>query len=215
MKVPKETKKIMELEKELHSHLPSDPALRVKALESLLVEKGLLNSATIDRWIEVFSDEVGPKNGARVVAKAWSDEAFKKHLMADARKAVDELGFPRLEANNLVVVENTPKRHNVVVCTLCSCYPWAIMGLPPTWYRSFEYRSRVVRDPRGVLREFGLELDDDVEVRVWDSNADVRYMVLPERPPDSEGLNEAELAALVSRDAMVGTAKVTTTEQGN
>ncbi|WP_170416419.1 nitrile hydratase subunit alpha [Ruegeria atlantica] len=205
----------MELEKELHSHLPSDPALRVKALESLLVEKGLLNSATIDRWIEVFSDEVGPKNGARVVAKAWSDEAFKKHLMADARKAVDELGFPRLEANNLVVVENTPKRHNVVVCTLCSCYPWAIMGLPPTWYRSFEYRSRVVRDPRGVLREFGLELDDDVEVRVWDSNADVRYMVLPERPPDSEGLNEAELAALVSRDAMVGTAKVTTTEQGN
>lgn len=212
MKVPKDTNKILELERELHSHLPSDPALRVKALESLLVEKGLLNSATIDRWIEVFSDEVGPKNGARVVAKAWSDQAFKERLMADARKAVDELGYPKLEANNLVVVENTPKRHNVVVCTLCSCYPWAIMGLPPTWYRSFEYRSRVVRDPRGVLKEFGLELDDDVEVRVWDSNADVRYMVLPERPPDSENLNEAELAALVSRDAMVGTAKVTTTE---
>ena len=215
MKVPKDTKKIVRLQRELHSHLPSDPALRVKSLESLLVEKGLLNSATIDRWIEAFSDEVGPKNGARVVARAWTDGVFKERLMADGTKAIVELGCPKLEANNLVVVENTPKRHNVVVCTLCSCYPWAVLGLPPTWYRSFEYRSRVVRDPRGVLKEFGLELDDDVEVRVWDSNADVRYMVLPERPAGTEGLDEKELAALVSRDAMVGTAKVTAAIQEN
>ncbi len=208
MKVPKDTKKIIRLERELHSHLPSEPALRVKSLESLLVEKGLLNSATVDRWIEVFSEEVGPKNGARIVARAWTDQAYKARLLADGTQAIVEMGFPKLEANSLVVVENTARRHNLVVCTLCSCYPWAVLGLPPTWYRSFEYRARVVRDPRGVLREFGLELDNDVEVRVWDSNADVRYMVLPERPSGTENLNEEELAALVSRDSMVGTAKV-------
>ena len=138
---------------------PFCPALRVKALESLLVEKGLLNSATVDRWIEVFSEEVGPKNGARVVARAWTDPAFKERLMINATEAIVEMGCPKLEANNLVVVENTPQRHNVVVCTLCSCYPWAVLGVPPTWYKSFEYRARVVRDPRGVLKEFGLKLE--------------------------------------------------------
>jgi nitrile hydratase len=202
------------LQEELHSHLPSDAALRVKALESLLVEKGLLDSATVDRWIEVFREEVGPKNGARVVARAWIDPAFKKRLMTNATEAIAEMGCPKLEANNLVVVENTPRRHNVVVCTLCSCYPWAVLGIPPTWYKSFEYRARVVRDPRGVLKEFGLELGDDVEVRVWDSTAEIRYMVLPERPPQTEGFGEEELAALVSRDAMVGTAKVIVPGEG-
>jgi nitrile hydratase len=196
------------LQKELHSHLPSDPALRVKALESLLVEKGLLDSATVDRWIEVFRDEVGPKNGARVVARAWTDPVFKKRLMTNATEAIAEMGCPKLEANNLVVVENTPRQHNVVVCTLCSCYPWAVLGIPPTWYKSFEYRARVVREPREVLKEFGLELGDDVEVRVWDSTAEIRYMVLPERPPQTEEFSEEELAELVSRDSMVGTAKV-------
>lgn len=202
------------LQEELHSHLPSDPALRVKALESLLVEKGLLDSATVDRWIEVFREQVGPKNGARVVARAWVDPVFKKRLMTNATEAIAEMGCPRLEANNLVVVENTPQRHNVVVCTLCSCYPWAVLGIPPTWYKSFEYRARVVRDPREVLKEFGLELGDDVEVRVWDGTAEIRYMVLPERPPQTAGFSEEALAALVSRDAMVGTATVIVPARG-
>jgi nitrile hydratase subunit alpha len=206
MNIPRDTERVVEIQQRLHSHLPSDPALRVKALESLLVEKGLLNSATVDRWIEVFSEEVGPKNGARVVARAWTDPAFKQRLLANASDAIAEMDLPRLEATNLVVVENTSKRHNVVVCTLCSCYPWAMLGLPPTWYKSFEYRSRVVRDPRGVLREFGLELDEAVEIRVWDSTSEVRYMVLPARPCGAEGLGEEALAALVSRDSMVGTA---------
>jgi len=208
--VPRDTRRVIALEEHLHSHLPSDAALRVKALESLLVEKGLVNSATIDRWIEVFSEEVGPKNGARIVARAWTDPSFKERLMTNANEAIAEMGFPKLEANNLVVVENTPRRHNVVVCTLCSCYPWAVLGIPPTWYKSFEYRARVVRNPRGVLKEFGLELDDDVEVRVWDSTAEIRYLVLPERPPRTEGFSEEELVALVSRDSMVGVAKVVT-----
>jgi nitrile hydratase len=208
VKVPRETKRIIALQEELHSHLPSDAALRVKALESLLVEKGLLKSATVDRWIEVFSNEVGPKIGARVVARAWTDPPFKERLLSDATQAIDELGCPKLEANSLVVVENSPERHNVVVCTLCSCYPWAVLGVPPTWYKSFEYRARVVREPRQVLKEFGLELDDDVEVRVWDSTAQIRYMVLPERPAGTEKLSEDDLAALVTRDSMVGTAKV-------
>jgi nitrile hydratase len=206
--VPRETRRVIALQEELHSHLPSDSALRVKALESLLVEKGLLDSATIDRWIEVFSNEVGPRNGARVVARAWADPAFKKWLMTNAPDAIAELGCPKFEANSLVVVENTSRRHNVVVCTLCSCYPWAVLGIPPTWYKSFEYRARIVREPRSVLREFGLELADEVEVRVWDSTAEIRYMVLPERPAGTEKLSEEELAALVTRDSMVGTAKV-------
>jgi len=206
MRVPRDTKRVIGIQQRLHSHLPPDPVLRVKALESLLVEKGLLNSATVDRWIEVFHEEVGPKNGARVVARAWTDPAFKQRLLTNAGDAIDELGLPRLEATSLVVVENTPKRHNIVVCTLCSCYPWAMLGVPPTWYKSFEYRSRVVRDPRAVLKEFGLELGEEVEIRVWDSTSEVRYMVLPERPAGTEHLDEEALAALVSRDSMVGTA---------
>jgi len=213
--IPRDTRRVIALEEHLHSHLPSDAALRVKALESLLVEKGLVKSATIDRWIEIFSEEVGPKNGARVVARAWTDPAFKQRLLTNGAAAIVELGCPKIEANHLVVVENTPQRHNVVVCTLCSCYPWAVLGVPPTWYRSFEYRSRVVRDPRGVLKEFGLELDDDVQVCVWDSTAEIRYMVLPERPAGTEALSEEELAKLVSRDAMVGTAKVTNSTRGS
>ncbi|MEM7224855.1 MAG: nitrile hydratase subunit alpha [Pseudomonadota bacterium] len=208
MTVPRDTKRVIALQEELHSHLPSDPALRVKTLESLLVEKGLLNSETVDRWIEVFREDVGPKNGARVVARAWTDPAFKQRLMTNASKAIVELGYPQLEAKNLIVVENTTQRHNLVVCTLCSCYPWALLGIPPPWYRSFEYRTRVVHDPRGILEEFGVALGDDVEIRVWDSTADVRYMVLPERPDGTEQLGEEELAALVSRNSMVGTAKV-------
>lgn len=206
--VPRNTKRVIELQQQLHSHIPSDPALRVRALESLLVEKGLLNSATVDRWIEVFREEVGPKNGARVVARAWTDPVFKQRLLANATEAISELDCPKLEATKLIVVENTPHRHNVVVCTLCSCYPWAVLGIPPTWYKSFEYRARVVREPRTVLKEFGLDLDDDAEVQVWDSTAEIRYMVLPERPAGAEDLNEQELATLVTRDAMVGTAKV-------
>ena len=202
------------MQEELHAHLPSDAALRVKALESLLVEKGLLDSATVDRWIEVFRDEVGPKNGARVVARAWTDPAFKARLMANGMDAIVEEGCPRLEANSLVVVENTAHRHNIVVCTLCSCYPWAVLGLPPTWYKSFEYRARVVREPRAVLKEFGLELDEGTEIRVWDSTADTRYMVLPERPAGTEELGKEELAALVTRDCMVGTARVVATAGG-
>jgi nitrile hydratase subunit alpha len=208
VKVPRDTKRMIGLQAELHSHLPPDAALRVKALESLLVEKGLLKSATVDRWIEVFSNEVGPKNGARVVARAWTDPAYRERLLTDATAAIVELGCPKFEANSLVVVENSPERHNVVVCTLCSCYPWAVLGVPPTWYKSFEYRARVVREPRQVLKEFGLELDDDVEVRVWDSTAEIRYMVLPERPAGTEKLSEEELAALVTRDSMIGTARV-------
>jgi len=206
MNVPRDTKRVIEIQQRLHSHLPSDPALRVKALESLLVEKGLLNSVTVDRWIEVFSGEVGPKNGARVVARAWKDPDFKQRLLTNATDAIAEIDLPRLEATSLVVVENTPRRHNLVVCTLCSCYPWSMLGVPPTWYKSFEYRSRVVRDPRGVLREFGLKLPEEVEIRVWDSTSEVRYMVLPARPAGTEHLGEEALAALVSRDSMVGTA---------
>lgn len=206
MNVPRDTKRVIEIQQRLHSHLPSDPALRVKALESLLVEKGLLNSVTVDRWIEAFSGEVGPKNGARVVARAWKDPDFKQRLLTNATDAIAEIDLPRLEATSLVVVENTPRRHNLVVCTLCSCYPWSMLGVPPTWYKSFEYRSRVVRDPRGVLREFGLKLPEEVEIRVWDSTSEVRYMVLPARPAGTEHLGEEALAALVSRDSMVGTA---------
>lgn len=208
MTASRDTRKALEVQEELHTHLPPDPALRVKALESLLVEKGLLDSATVDRWIEVFSEEVGPKNGARVVARAWTDPDFKARLLANATEAIVEMGCPKFEANSLVALENTADRHNVVVCTLCSCYPWAVLGVPPTWYKSFAYRSRVVRDPRGVLKEFGLELGEDVVIRVWDSTAEIRYMVLPERPAGTEGMSADALAELVTRDAMVGTARV-------
>jgi len=192
-----------------HQAVPSDPTLRVKALESLLVEKGLVDRAALDALVDTYEHKVGPRNGARVVARAWVDPAYKKRLLADASAAMKELGYSGMQGEDMLVVENTPKVHNLVVCTLCSCYPWPVLGLPPVWYKSSPYRSRAVIDPRGVLREFGLELPDDVEVRVWDSTAELRYLVLPERPAGTEKLNEEQLAALVSRDAMVGTSKVT------
>jgi nitrile hydratase subunit alpha len=191
-----------------HQTVPSDFSLRVKALESLLVEKGLLDRAALDALIDTYERKVGPRNGARVVARAWIDPAYKQRLLTDATAAIAELGYGGYQGEHMVVVENTPKVHNLVVCTLCSCYPWPVLGLPPVWYKSAPYRSRAVIDPRGVLREFGLELSEDVEVHVWDSTAELRYLVLPERPAGSEGLNEEALAALVTRDAMIGVAKV-------
>jgi len=187
---------------------PSDMALRVKALESLLVEKGLVDPAALDAIIETYAHEVGPRNGARVVARAWSDPAYKARLLADATAAIAELGYGGRQGEHMVVVENTPEVHNLVVCTLCSCYPWPVLGLPPTWYKSAAYRSRAVIDPRGVLAEFGLSLGDAVEIQVWDSTAEIRYLVLPERPAGTEDLDEAALADLVGRDAMIGVAKV-------
>ena len=191
-----------------HQEVPSDLTLRVKALESLLVEKGLVDPAALDALIEYYEHAVGPRNGARVVARAWVDPAYKQRLLADATTAIAELGYGGQQGEHMVVVENTPRVHNLIVCTLCSCYPWSVLGLPPVWYKSAPYRSRAVIDPRGVLREFGLELAEDVEVRVWDSTAELRYLVLPERPAGSERLSEEALAALVTRDAMVGVAKV-------
>src|SRR5437870_626426 len=191
-----------------HQAVPSDVALRVKALESLLVEKGLVDRAALDAIIDTYETKIGPRNGARVVARAWVDPGYKTRLMTDATAAIAELGYTGGQGEDMVVLENGPKVHNLVVCTLCSCYPWPILGLPPVWYKSAPYRSRAVIDPRGVLREFGLELPDDVEVRVWDSTAELRYLVLPERPVGSERLSEEALAALVTRDAMVGVAKV-------
>lgn len=197
-----------------HQAVPSDFALRVKSLESLLVEKGLVDPAALDALIDTYEHKVGPRNGARVVARAWVDPAYRERLLTDADAAIAELGYGGLQGEHMVVVENTSKVHNLVVCTLCSCYPWAVLGLPPVWYKSSPYRSRAVIDPRGVLREFGLELAEDVEVRVWDSTAELRYLVLPERPAGTEQMSEAELARLVSRDAMVGVAKVVPTEKG-
>jgi nitrile hydratase subunit alpha len=191
--------------------VPSDPALRVKALESLLVAKGLVDRATLDALIDTYEHKIGPHIGARVVARAWVDGAYKQRLLSNARAAIAELGSPAYE---LVVVENTAKVHNLVVCTLCSCYPWSVLGPPPLWYKSAAYRSRAVIDPRGVLREFGLELADEVEVRVRDSTADQRYLVLPERPAGTESMSETELAALVTRDSMVGVGRVTAQRKG-
>ena len=191
-----------------HQEAPSDPALRVMALESLLVEKGLVDPAALDALIDTYEQKIGPRNGARVVARAWVDPEFKKRLLADAGAAISELGYASQGREHLVVVENTPDRHNLVVCTLCSCYPWPVLGLPPVWYKSAPYRSRAVIDPRGVLREFGVELDENVEIRVWDSTSEMRYLVLPERPEGTENMTEDELVVLVTRDAMVGTAKV-------
>jgi nitrile hydratase subunit alpha len=192
-----------------HQELPSDPALRVMALESLLVEKGLVDPAALDALIDTYEHKIGPRNGARVVARAWVDPEFRKRLLDDAGSAITELGYASQGREHLVVLENTPERHNLVVCTLCSCYPWPVLGLPPVWYKSAPYRSRAVIEPRGVLHEFGLELDETVEVRVWDSTSEMRYLVLPERPEGTENMTEDELAALVTRDAMIGTAKVT------
>ena len=191
-----------------HQTVPSDLTLRVKALESLLVEKGLVDRVALDALIDTYEHKVGPRNGARVIARAWVDPAYKQRLLTDSTAAIAELGYSGMQGEHMVVVENTPKLHNLVVCTLCSCYPWPVLGLPPVWYKSAPYRSRAVIDPRGVLSEFGLELPEDVEVRVWDSTAELRYLVLPERPTDSEELSEEALAALVTRDAMIGVTKV-------
>ena len=187
-----------------HSHL-SDTELRVRSLESLLTEKGMVDPAALDAIVDRYENKVGPRNGSRVVARAWVDPDFKKRLLEDASTAIDSLGFTNTQGVDMLVLENTPSVHNVTVCTLCSCYPWAVLGLPPAWYKSFPYRSRVVKDPRGVLREFGLELGADIEVRVWDSTAELRYIVLPERPAGTEGMSEDELADLVTRNSMIGT----------
>ncbi|MEE9158562.1 MAG: nitrile hydratase subunit alpha [Gammaproteobacteria bacterium] len=191
-----------------YTEVPSDPALRVKALESLLVEKELVDPAALDALVDTYENKVGPRNGARVVARAWVDLAYKQRLLDDGTAAIAEFGYSGGQGEKLTVVENTPSVHNVIVCTLCSCYPWPVLGLPPTWYKSAAYRSRTVIDPRGVLSEMGLDLPNDVEVRVWDSNAASRYFVLPERPKGTESMSEADLAALVTRDAMIGVAKV-------
>jgi nitrile hydratase len=190
-----------------HTEPPSELALRVQALESLLVEKGLVDPAALDLLIDAYETKIGPRNGARVLARAWSDPAFKAWLLQDATAAIASLGFSGRQGEHMKVVENLPKVHNVVVCTLCSCYPWPVLGLPPVWYKSAPYRARAVADPRGVLKEFGTTLPDDVEVRVWDSTSELRYLVLPERPTDTDGWTEEQLAALVTRNAMIGVAK--------
>ena len=197
-----------------HQTVPSDLALRVKALESLLVEKGLVDPAALDALIDTYEHKVGPRNGARVIARAWVDPAYKQRLLTDATAAIAELGYGGLQGEHMIVVENTPKLHNLVVCTLCSCYPWPVLGLPPVWYKSAPYRSRAVIDPRGVLREFGLDLPEDVEVRVWDSTAELRYLVLPERLAGTEDLSEEALGALVTRDAMIGVARIAPMQEG-
>jgi nitrile hydratase len=197
-----------------HQDLPSDVALRVKSLESLVVEKGLVDRAALDALVDMYEHKVGPRNGARVVARAWTDAAYKERLLKNGPQAIGELGYAGWQGQELQVVENTPKVHNLIVCTLCSCYPWPVLGLPPVWYKSAAYRSRVVIDPRGVLRELGTELPADVEVRVWDSTAEQRYMVLPERPAGTGGLSEEALAALITRDAMIGVANVMPPQTG-
>jgi nitrile hydratase len=199
-------------EDHVHSEVPADVALRVKSLESLLVEKGLVDQAALDAVVDVYENKVGPRNGARVVARAWVDPAYKQRLLTNGTAAIGELGFSGEQGQAITVLENTPKVHNLVVCTLCSCYPWPVLGLPPVWYKSAPYRSRAIIDPRGVLREFGTQLPDDMEVRVWDSTAEARFMVLPERPGGTEHLGEEALAALVTRDAMIGVARVSPPE---
>ncbi len=198
--------KVARIHRDLHDHLPSDSALRVKALESLLVAKGLVDSRAVDAWIDLYAEEIGPIRGARVVARAWTDAAFKARLLADGTAAIEEFGYVGHATGHLIAVENTPAIHNLVVCTLCSCYPFAILGMSPGWYKSNEYRARAVRDPRGVLAEFGVEIGADVEVRVWDSTSELRYLVIPQRPAGTESLDEAGLATLVTRNAMIGTA---------
>ena len=188
-----------------HALLPSDPALRVKALETLLTEKGLVDPAALDEIIDTYQNRIGPQNGAKVVARIWSDPAFREAMLSDPMPVLSELGFYGRQGEHIVVVENTPDRHNVVVCTLCSCYPWPLLGIPPGWYKSDAYRARVVREPRKVLAEFGLDLPPEKSVRVWDSTAEIRYLVVPERPPGTDGMSEDELAELVTRDAMIGT----------
>ena len=191
-----------------HTEPPSDIALRVKALESLLLDKGLVEAETLDAIVDLYEHNIGPQNGARVVARAWTDPEYKARLLSDATPAIAELGYRGAQGEDLVVVENTSEVHNLLVCTLCSCYPWPVLGLPPVWYKAAPYRSRAVSELRAVLAEFGVDIGEDKEVRVWDSTAELRYMVLPERPAGTEGLGEDELAALVTRDSMIGTALV-------
>lgn len=183
----------------------ADVALRVKALESLLVEKKLVDPKALDAVVELYETKIGPHNGAKVIAKAWTDPDYKKRLLENGTAAIAELGFSGVQGEDMLVVENTPDVHNMVVCTLCSCYPWPTLGLPPVWFKAAPYRSRAVIDPRGVLEEFGVTVPAEKEVRVWDSNAELRYLVLPERPPGTEDMSEEELAALVTRDSMIGT----------
>jgi nitrile hydratase len=197
-----------------HQAVPSDPALRVKALESLLVAKGVVDRAALDALVDTYENKIGPKNGARVVARAWVDPAYRARLLKNATIAIAELGYGGTEGEQMVVIENTPTIHNLVVCTLCSCYPWPVLGLPPVWYKSAAYRARSVIDPRGVLSEFGVKLPEEVEVRVWDSTAELRYLVLPQRPAGTDHMSEAELAALVTRDSMVGVGKVAAPHAG-
>lgn len=188
-----------------HSHLPSEPALRAKALESLLVEKGLVDPAALDTLIDTYETKIGPKNGAKVVARSWVDPEYRRWLLEDATAAIASLGFTGRQGEHMVAVENTPEVHNMVVCTLCSCYPWPTLGIPPVWYKSEAYRSRAVIDPRGVLAEFGVELPEEVAVKVWDSTAEIRYLVIPQRPAGTDGMTEEMLADLVTRNSMIGT----------
>ena len=197
--------KIRQLYQHLHTHLPSEPALRVKAIESLLVEKGLVTQKTIDNWVEVYSEDIGPKRGAQVIAKAWLDPEFKTRLLTDAPSAIDEFGFLGKATAHLIAVENTESIHNLVVCTLCSCYPFSLLGMAPNWYKTAAYRSRAVREPRAVLQEFGVELDADIEVRVYDSTAELRYLVIPQRPAATDSYSQVQLATLVTRNSMIGT----------
>ena len=192
-----------------HDHHDDELALRAAALEAVLVEKGLLTTDQVDAIVERYERDLGPQNGARVVARAWLDPAYRERLRADGAAAIRELGYGGFEGETMVVVENTPDVHNVVVCTLCSCYPWPVLGLPPTWYKSPAYRARVVAEPRAVLREFGVELPAETEIRIWDSTSEVRYLVVPRRPPGTDGMSEEELAALVTRDSMIGTGLAT------
>lgn len=195
-----------------HSEL-SETALRVKALESLLVEKGYVDPAALDELIETYEKRVGPRNGAKVVAKAWSNPAYLEKLRTDGGNAIADLGFVGRQGEHMVAVENTQDVHNLVVCTLCSCYPWPVLGLPPVWYKAPPYRSRAVSDPRGVLAEFGVQLSDSVGIRVWDSTAEIRYLVIPQRPEGTDGWSEEQLAALVTRDSMIGTGLALTPDQ--
>ena len=202
-----DSEKAAELHREIHSHLPSDPALRVKTLESLAVERGLVSPSSIDAWIEAYSEHIGPKRGAQVVARSWTDPEFRQRLLDDAASAIEEFGFQGSATGHLKAIENTGEQHNIVVCTLCSCYPFAILGMSPAWYKSVEYRARAVREPRKVLQEFGVSLPEDVKVRVWDSTAELRYLVIPQRPAGTEDWDEERLAGIVSRNSMIGTAR--------
>ena len=188
-----------------HSVLPEEPELRVKAIETLLIQKGLIDPDTLNELIDTYENKIGPKNGARVIAKAWVDDTYKERLLKNSTKAIEELSYTGRQGEHMVVVENTPETHNMVVCTLCSCYPWPVLGLPPSWYKSDEYRARAVREPRKVLKEFGLLLSDNIKIKVWDSTSEMRYLVLPMRPRGTEGFTEDELSKIVTRNSMIGT----------